>query len=334
MAERLERYEISKRIGSGGLADVFAAVDTESGREVALKVLREPERDGHHVRRFLREGRLLRGFTHPHLPRCYRVLEDPRPALVLERLRGRSLSQQLRAEGRLEARRIEQIAGALLEALAFLHGHGIIHRDVKAGNIYLERSGRILLMDLGLAVDPADVLTTTLGDVIGTYAYMAPEQIAGAEVDYRCDLYSLGVTLYEAIAGRRPFRAEGAAGYLEAHLSAEHVPLEQVAPEGTPRRLMSLVDRLMARDPAERPSSARVGLALLTGQSLHDELCAPPLVGRSGVLGAVEAILDAGGVVHVVGEPGMGLGRCARLAWARARCRARAEGRSSMTSSP
>ena len=317
----IERYDIRERIGAGGLADVYAGRDTRTDREVALKILREPDRDDAHVRRFLREGRLLSALRHERLPRCYEVLECPRPALVLERLRGCSLSQRIRASGRLQPARVEAIAIALLDVLAFLHANGIVHRDVKAGNIYLERDERILLMDLGLAVDPTDVLTTTLGDVVGTYAYMAPEQIAGAEVDHRCDLYSLGVTLYETLAGRRPFRAEGAAGYLEAHLQASPRPLKSLAPSGTPARLIHLVERLMARDPADRPYSARVALALLTGQSLHDELRDPPLVGRSGVLGSIEAVLDAGGVVQLVGEPGMGLGRCARLAWTQARSR-------------
>jgi len=321
IAPMIERYDIRERIGAGGLADVFAARDSELDREVALKMLREPDRDDAHVRRFLREGRLLSALRHKRLPRCHEVIELPRPTLVLERLQGASLSQRIRSGGRLRPDRVEEIAGALLDVLAFLHANGIVHRDVKAGNIYLERDGRILLMDLGLAVDPTDVLTTTLGDVVGTYAYMAPEQIAGAEVDHRCDLYSLGVTLYEALAGRRPFRAEGASGYLEAHLKASPRPLKELAPTGTPSRLIHLIERLMARDPADRPYSARVALALLTGQSLHDELRGPPLVGRSGVLGSLEAVLDAGGVVHIVGEPGMGLGRCARLAWTQARGR-------------
>ncbi len=321
METTLDRYELRGRIGAGGLADVYAAWDPLEEREVALKILRDPGRDDPHVRRFLREGRLLTNLDHPRLPRCYRVLELPRPALVLERLVGSSLSRRLRGDGRRSPDRVEEIAVAMLEVLSYLHGHGIVHRDVKAGNIYLCDDGRVLLMDLGLAVDPADMLTTTLGDIIGTYAYMAPEQIAGAEVDHRCDLYSLGITLYEALAGRRPFRAEGAAGYLQAHLRASCTPLATVAPAGTPRRLITVIERLMARDPADRPYSARVALALLTGQSLRGELQPPPLVGRSGVLGAVEAVLDGGGVVHIVGDPGMGLGRCARQAWRQARSR-------------
>ncbi|MBM4369905.1 MAG: serine/threonine protein kinase, partial [Deltaproteobacteria bacterium] len=262
MASRGELHglRLLERIGEGGIADVFRT--TWEGKAVALKVLRDPDRPAMR-KRFLREGRLLQRLSHPGLVRCFHVFGGSQPALVLELLRGEPLDDRI-ARRPMNGEEAVHLAQALLRVLQYLHEHGIVHRDVKASNVYCADDNRVVLMDLGLAVDPADPLTTTLGDVLGTYAYMAPEQIAGAESDHRTDLYSLGITLYEAVCGARPFSARGAAGWLSVHRSGGATPLIEVAP-GIPVRLASLVDRLMSRDPAGRPPSAAVALALLTG---------------------------------------------------------------------
>ncbi len=322
--------ELHERIGEGGIADVFRGV--WKGREVALKVLREPDRPGLRTR-FVREGRLLQRLSHPGLVRCHAVLEGPQPVLVLELLLGASLDIRLLEEGPIPPEDGVLLASSALRALAYLHENGIVHRDLKASNVWLGVDRRVVLVDLGLAADSSDPLTTTLGDVLGTHAYMAPEQIAGAETDHRCDLYSLGITLYEALCGARPYEASGLAGYLQAHRAAGATPIVERVP-GVPVRLASLIDRLMARDPAARPASAAVALALLTGSAgLRRELEAPRPVGREAAQGAIQAVLDAGGTLRVTGELGSGLGLAARhaLALARAdrveyasvRCRAR-----------
>jgi tRNA A-37 threonylcarbamoyl transferase component Bud32/tetratricopeptide (TPR) repeat protein len=299
-----------ERIGEGGIADVFRAEWHDS--EVAVKVLRDPERPSMR-RRFLREGYLLERLQHPGLVRCLSVLSGDQPALVLELLKGETLDVRvgrsaLGAEGSLD------LAVALLQILQYLHEHGVVHRDVKASNVFCAEGGRVVLIDLGLAADPADPLATTLGDVLGTYAYMAPEQIAGAESDHRCDLYSLGVTLYEAITSQRPFHARGAAQYLQVHRQGGATPLVEVVP-GVPPRLAGLVDRLMARDPAARPASAGIALALLTGHpGARRGLGFPALVGREAAVGAIAAVLDGGGVIRVSGQLGSGLGAVARAA--------------------
>ena len=213
MPIQLDDFEVLRKLGSGGLADVFAATSDRFDHEVALKVLRDPDRSRAHRRRFLREGLLLQRLKCPHLPACYEVVDGQRPYIVLEVLDGCTLSQRIRKHGVVDPAAVETIARVVLDALAWLHAHGVVHRDVKAGNVFLCKDDRILVLDLGLAVDPSDPLTTTLGDVMGTYAYMAPEQIAGGETDHRADLYSLGVTLYESLAGRRPYKAKGATGW-------------------------------------------------------------------------------------------------------------------------
>ncbi|MBN1336314.1 MAG: protein kinase [Deltaproteobacteria bacterium] len=313
MKRTFNDYTVLELLGSGGLADVYHARDP-TGREVALKVLRESKRSQPHRRRFTREGYLLQKFAVLGLPHCYEVIEEPIPCLALEYTPGRTLAEHLAAGGPLAPEVVEDVARQVLATLGFLHARGVVHRDVKASNIFLCNEGRALLIDLGLAVDPDDPFTTTLGDVLGTYAYMAPEQIAGAGSDARSDLYSLGITLYEALAGRRPFQARGMTGYLHAHRSGQARPLGEIVKDAS-GALLDLVYRLMARDPSARPPSAGVALALLTGHlPSPGELRPPPLVGRSGASGAIQAILDQGGVLHVVGETGHGIGRIARLA--------------------
>lgn len=318
--KRLDDWILEERIGSGGLADVYRAVAADGGgRPVALKVLREPERSVAHRKRFLREGRLLERMSHPGLPRCSGAVDGPQPYLVLELLKGRTLSERIKAGGPLDPAQTSFVALGILRVLGYLHDQGIVHRDVKSSNVYLADDRRVLLLDLGLAADPTDPLTTTLGDVMGTYAYMAPEQLSGAEVDHRCDLYSLGVTLYEALAGVRPYQARGAAGYLQAGRESEPPPLAELCPDA-PARLLDTATRLMARDPAARPSSAGIALAMLTGSGgLKRSLEAPPLVGRAAAIGAIQAAMDAGGTVIVTGEIGSGTSRMAHWALETAR---------------
>lgn len=306
----LPGVHLVERIGEGGIADVFRAHWHDT--EVAVKVLRDPSRASMR-RRFLREGYLLERLQHPGLVRCLSVLAGDQPALVLELLKGETLDLRIHRSA-LGSEASLSLAASLLQVLQYLHEHGIVHRDVKASNVFCDNAGRIVLIDLGLAADPGDPLTTTLGDVLGTYAYMAPEQIAGAEADHRCDLYSLGVTLYEAITSQRPFHARGAAQYLQVHRHGGATPLAEVVP-GVAPRLAGLVDRLMSRDPAARPATAGIAMALLTGHAgARRGLEFPTLVGRDAALGAIEAILDGGGTLRVSGQLGSGLGAVARAA--------------------
>ncbi|MEC7240800.1 MAG: protein kinase [Myxococcota bacterium] len=336
MSIALDDYLIDRKLGAGGLADVFAATSPD-GKVVALKLLREPDRGGGHVRRFLREGRLLQRFSHPALPKCFDIVEGDRPYIVLELMEGETLSERVRGSGPLASDQVIRVATEVMGALQYLHSHGVVHRDVKSANIFLKNDGKVMLMDLGLAVDPVDPFNTTLGDVMGTYAYMAPEQIAGAEMDRRADLYSLGVSCFEALVGKRPFGAIGAAAMLQAQRQEGATTVTDSVPEDTPGRLVEFLTRLMAWDPTARPASAGVALAILTGRAgFQRELEEPPLVGRNAAIGAIEAVLDSGVRLQLVSEDGMGVGRVLRVAWNSAnarkmevvslRCRRRASG--------
>lgn len=316
----LGHWTLHEQVGTGGLCAVWRASRPAELRGpgepafVALKALHEHRVAWDNEWRLLREGRLLQKLAHPCLPRCWAFADEPRPYIALDLLDGETLSQRLRREGSLPAAEVGRIGNGILRALDHLHRHGVVHRDIKPSNIFLHTSGRVMLLDLGLAADPSEPLTTTLGEVMGTYAYMAPEQLAGAAVDRRTDLYSVGVTLYECLAGTRPVQAKGAEGFARALRSGKISPLSSLCP-GAPPSLVETVSVLMARDPMARPASAAIGRALLlSDRSLGGPLHRPPLVGRNAAIGAIEAILDGGGALTVVGEVGSGAGRI--LGWA------------------
>ncbi len=315
---RFGSFEVRGKLGTGGLADVFlgelAPEESVQGvphQPVALKVLRDPDAARSAVRRFMREGRLLQRYAHPGLPDCYAVLPKPRPTLVLERLEGECLADTIR-RGPLPIEGVLAVAEQVLRVLTWLHGKGVVHRDVKPGNLQIHE-GHVILMDLGLAMDPREPLDLRRGEVLGTYAYMAPEQIAGAAVDHRADLYSLGLSLYEALSGTRPYKARGAMNWLMAHTQGRAPPL---AREDCPAHLRDLVLRLMHRDPSSRPHTAALALATLTGQHDTDlELQGPPLTGRAAACGAIEGCLDEGASLLLIGQTGAGGARLVREAW-------------------
>ena len=329
--------EFLDRIGEGGIADVWRArwegVAPYTGESapslVAVKVLREPTHTTL-LRRFLREGQILQRLRLPGLVRCFHVVVDPQPALILELLEGESLDRRI-ARGPLPQAEARGLAEQMLSSLMRLHDQGIIHRDFKASNIWVVAPSpgagpepKVVLVDLGLAVDPTDPLTSTLGVVVGTHSYMAPEQISGATVDLRADLYALGITLYEALCGQRPYQARGQAGYLQAHRSGRAAPIATRCADIDPR-FAGCVDRLLARDPADRPASAAEALALLNlppppvgARTLY----APPNpVGREAVRGALLGALHGspgadfgGGLVQIIGAAGSGLKAAAEQA--------------------
>lgn len=310
---RFGAFEVRTKLGSGGLADVFGGESAEEGGPegpLALKVLRDARVARAVIERFLREGRLLMRYPHPNLPVCHGLVEEPRPTIVLERLDGESLADAVR-RGPLSVDEVIRIAHAMLAVLTHLHRHGVVHRDVKPGNIQLTTSGRVVLMDLGLARDPEQPFDVRRGEVLGTYAYMAPEQIAGAGADHRADLYGLGLTLYEALAGRHPYTARGAAQWLRAHTQGGAPALE-----GVPPRLAALIERLMDRDPAGRPQTATLALASLTGHHGDPSRLHPPtLVGREAAVGALHGALDERSMLVLVGERASGASCMARTAW-------------------
>ena len=214
LADLDAEYEIIGEIGRGGMAVVYLAREREGDRMVAIKVVRAKYvEDEHAVARFAREARTVAQLQHPSIVTIHAVkrLPDRSLALVMQYVPGRTLKMAVRQDGPFRVDRAERVLRDIGEALAYAHQRGIVHRDVKPENIFLdETSGRALLSDFGIARSmEADANLTLTGMAIGTPAYMSPEQVDGAEIDGRSDIYSLGLVAWEMLPGARPWEGEG-----------------------------------------------------------------------------------------------------------------------------
>lgn len=257
---RLHHFDVMRVIGRGGMGVVLEAFDTKLQRNVALKVL-DPELAGDEIarQRFCRESRAAASITHENVVAVHQVEksgEEGVPYIVMQLISGESLEQRLTREKQLPLREIVRIGLQAAHGLAAAHAQGLIHRDIKPGNILLEPPhGRVKLTDFGLARVEEDVKLTRTGFVSGTPLYMAPEQALGGEPDPRSDLFSLGAILYEMYAGRPPFAGNSALAILKQITETKHTPLREVNPN-VPDWFATTVDRLLAKKPADRIQTA------------------------------------------------------------------------------
>jgi TolB-like protein/tetratricopeptide (TPR) repeat protein len=262
----LSHYRINAAIGKGGMGYVYRATDSKLGREVALKVLPpEVSRDPERLARFQREARAVAALNHPHIVTIHSVDEaDGVHFLTMELVEGQSLDRLIPPSG-LPVERIVKIANALAEALAAAHEKGIVHRDLKPANVMVTDDGRVKVLDFGLAKDVlADVtgnatLTSTgqtqAGMVMGTPAYMSPEQIAGRTLDHRTDIFSLGIVLHEMATGRRPFEGTSPAELASAILR-DSPPLVTDVRVDLPSDLARVIRRCLEKEPRYRVQTA------------------------------------------------------------------------------
>ncbi len=255
-----DRYEVSSRIGRGGMADVFLARDRLLDRPVAVKVLfPEYASDPNFVERFRREAQSAANLTHPNIVGVYDWgRQGSTYFIVMEYVNGRSLAEILRSDGALHPQRAAEIANEVAAALSLAHSAGMVHRDIKPGNILVSPSGSVKVADFGIARAvnaPAEHELTQAGAVMGTATYFSPEQAQGATPDPRSDLYSLGIVMYELVAGHPPFAGENpvAIAYKQVHETPR--PLSDVAPGVTPS-YEAITMRLLAKQPANRYSTA------------------------------------------------------------------------------
>jgi ABC-type branched-subunit amino acid transport system substrate-binding protein/predicted Ser/Thr protein kinase len=262
----LNHYRVLKLLGAGGMGIVFQAVDTHLQRPVALKVMRpEAARDPHARQRFLREARLTAAIRSEHIVTIHQVGEVAEvPFLAMELLPGETLASWLQRGGRPTPQQVIDLGLQVARGLDAAHSHGLVHRDIKPANIWLEAgSGRVKILDFGLARLTRDSgRLTHPGLVMGTPAYMAPEQADNATLDGRCDLFSLGCVLYEFAAGEPPFTGPSTFAILKATVLQDPKPLHEVCPT-IPPALSALVVHLLAKDPADRPPSAAAVVAAL-----------------------------------------------------------------------
>src|ERR1039457_3206685 len=257
------RYELDGIVGRGGMAEVFRARDIRLDRIVAVKTLRDDlARDQTFQARFRREAQSAASLNHPSIVAVYGTGEDmlghtPGPYIVMEDVDGRTLRALLRYDRRLLPERAAEITDGVLRALDYSHRNGIVHRDIKPGNVMLTRNGDVKVMDFGIAraVSDAQATMTQTAQVIGTAQYLSPEQARGERVDARSDLYSAGCLLYELLTGRPPFTSESPVAIAYLRVRENPIPPSQVDPE-IPGWADAIVLKAIAKDPADRYQSA------------------------------------------------------------------------------
>ena len=287
MPSRLAHFRIIGRLGAGGMGVVYRAVDTRLGREVALKVLppsltNDPERRA----RFLREARSAAAINHPNIATVYDIGEvDDLVFIAIELVPGETLRRHLE-RGPLPLRAARQVATDIARGLAAAHDKGIVHRDLKPENVMITSTGLVKLLDFGLAktvmgapmsgrtdvalAATAAQVTVDQGRVMGTPEYMSPEQAVGEAVDVRSDVFSLGIVLYEMIAGVRPFAGTTTGAVLVAIARDAPPPLRERAPS-VDEATEAITARCLAKSPGDRFASARELLEALEGVAAHDQ---------------------------------------------------------------
>jgi eukaryotic-like serine/threonine-protein kinase len=257
------RYELDGIVGRGGMAEVYRARDIRLDRVVAVKTLREDlARDQTFQARFRREAQSAASLNNPSIVAVYDTGEDNTggshvPYIVMEYVDGRTLRDLLRDDRRLLPERALEITDGVLRALDYSHRNGIVHRDIKPGNVMLTRGGQVKVMDFGIAraVSDAQATMTQTAQVIGTAQYLSPEQARGERVDARSDLYSTGCLLYELLTGRPPFLGDSPVAIAYQHVRENPIPPSRIDPE-VPPWADAIVLRAMAKDPRDRYQSA------------------------------------------------------------------------------
>jgi len=282
------RYELLEVVGHGGMSSVYKAHDELLERNVALKILHEQySSDEEFVERFKREARSVAQLQHPNIVTVIdRGEEDGRQYIVFEYIAGENLKEFVVRKGRLEGREALEIAVEIARALAFAHENGLVHRDVKPQNVLLNGDGRAKVTDFGIArsLDVETGMTQT-GTVLGTSNYIAPEQASGQSVDAQTDVYSLGVVLYELLAGDVPFPGESFVAVALKHVHEPPPNLLDVRSD-VPLRVAAAVDRALEKDPEQRFPSMDTFAAEL-------ETCLAELDREEGGDGDVTTIVPA-----------------------------------------
>jgi eukaryotic-like serine/threonine-protein kinase len=250
------RYRIVRKLGAGGMADVYLAEDQELGRRVAIKILNDRHAaDDSFIERFRREAKNAAGLSHPNIVSIYdRGEAEGTYYIAMEFLDGRSLKELIVGRGPAPVKIAIDYARQILAAVGFAHRHGIVHRDIKPHNVLVGGEGRLKVTDFGIARSGASQMTE-VGSIIGTAQYLSPEQARGARVDQTSDLYSVGVVLFEMLTGQVPFTGDTPLEIAMKHLSEVPKPPSELRPE-VPHDLDSVVLRALAKDPAERYQSA------------------------------------------------------------------------------
>ena len=274
-----DRYELEELVGTGGMSTVFRARDRQLERRVAIKILHEHyAADPEYLERFRREARAVARLSHPNIVTVIDRGDDGgRQYIVFEHVDGENLKELVLRSGRLPVRRALELALAIADGLSFAHDHGLVHRDVKPQNVLLNQEGEVKVTDFGIARSlHVEHGVTQTGTVLGTGEYLAPEQASGKPVSPATDVYSLGIVLWELLAGDVPFVGENFVAVALRHVNEPPPDLRQRRPDVTPR-LEAAIERALAKDPARRfPSMAAFAKELRACLAEADGETPPP----------------------------------------------------------
>jgi serine/threonine-protein kinase len=302
------RYRVERVLGDGPKSTVLLAHDSELGREVALKLLGEGLASDPSFRaRFAREARVAAGLSHPNIVTVFDVGEaDGRPFIVMELVPGRTLEERLRREGKLGAHDVLAVARQVCEGLEHAHANGLVHRDLKPGNLIERDDGTVKIADFGIARAVEGTELTEAGTIVGTAAYLAPEQAEAGTITPQTDLFALGVVLYELSTGRQPWKIDSLAD-LARRRDARPLAL----PTDMPRGLRTAIERCLQPDPEDRPASA-AEVARLLDETDNDATVVIPRAAprrRRGRSSRAPLLAVAAGVVLLaLGAVGFALG--------------------------
>jgi len=250
-------YRIVDRLGEGGMGEVYRAVHTKIGRIVAIKLMNRASVSPEFFQRFLNEARIQACLNHPNIVTLYDFCEfDGRPCIIMEYIEGGTLADRIRSRGALSRNEAVPLFRAVVDALSYVHGQGIIHRDIKSTNIKITPAGEVKVLDFGIAKSGNSPSLTMTGGFVGTLQYISPEQFAGGQADARSDIWALGVLLYEMTTGMMPFDADSIGGLYEKINAAAYVP-PSMRNARMPRELEPIIARCLRRNPAERYQTAR-----------------------------------------------------------------------------
>ena len=312
-----ERYELGAMIGTGGMADVYLAQDVRLNRQVAIKILRSDlARDPSFVTRFNKEALSVAALNHPGIVSVYDSGKEDSPSgampyIVMEYVEGKTLREIVNKGERFALNRAVEITEGILIALQYSHKNGIIHRDIKPGNIMITDNGDVKVMDFGIARALADTgaTMTSTWNIIGTAQYLSPEQATGTQADARSDLYSVGCLLYELLAGRPPFTGDTPVAIAYQHVSAPLIPITEIQ-ESLDPALNAFFSIALAKDANERYQSANAMLKdlkkLVKGEGITTQI--PKQMRKEKARNRIAAlsialVLLVGGVSYFIFNP-------------------------------
>lgn len=273
-------YRVVDFLGAGGMGEVYRAEHSKIGRVAAVKVLTQATSSSSgFVERFFNEARIQASLQHPNIATLYDFLEvGGQPCIIMEYIDGQTLSERVQAYGALPLAETVFIFQAVVEAIGYIHHHGIIHRDIKSNNIKISASGQVKLLDFGIAKGQMSPGLTEVGSIIGTLLYLSPEHLKGGTADARGDIWALGVLLYEMVTGRMPFESETLGALCEKIDKVAYIPPVQLD-SSVPREVTNIIARCLKKNPAERYQTAQDLLrdvrklsALVPSPGLSDEV--------------------------------------------------------------